>query len=313
MCFRFIVPVEIADDAGPHALLGKLLDAPRLRDRLRLGDGGLLGTLGLEDDGQVIIKGAQGIGKSRFASLFCPNREWYDDNFKTIEGDAAVEKLRGLWIAEFAELLATKRAKDVEGIKAFITSTGDSIRPKYGRETVFRPRCCVFIGTTNDTQFLTDTSGNRRFLPIECHKEKNRCDPFLYSDGASAWFEQAVAEAVRIWEDERPALVLPREMQERAEAMQAKYTEEDPLVGLIAEYMADRMYSALQAGEGSMGERVCSREIYEHLPDDYRRRDSRYAINDINRAMNSVRGWVRLPNVLKTPSYGKQRCWVPKR
>lgn len=268
---------------------------------------------GIKFDYMPVLVGDQGIGKSRFASLFCPYREWYDDNFKTIEGDAAVEKLRGLWIAEFAELLATKRAKDVEGIKAFITSTGDSIRPKYGRETVFRPRCCVFIGTTNDTQFLTDATGNRRFLPIECHNEKNHCDPFLYTEGAHLWFEQAVAEAVRIWKDERPALVLPNEMQERAEAMQERYTEEDPLVGLITEYMDERIYSAREAGAGNINERVCSREIYDNLPEDYRRRDSRYAINDINRAMDSIKGWVRLPNALKTSRYGKQRCWVPKR
>jgi len=268
---------------------------------------------GIKFDYMPVLVGAQGIGKSKFASLFCPTRDWYDDNFKTIEGDVAVEKLRGLWIAEFAELLATKRAKDVEGIKAFITSTGDTIRPKYGRETVFRPRCCVFIGTTNDTQFLTDATGNRRFLPIQCLNKKNQCDPFLYTDGAHLWFEQAVAEAVAIWKSERPALVLPTAMQERAERMQMQYTEEDPLAGIIAEYMEDRLYSATEAGEGSIAERVCSREIYDHLPDDYKRRDSRYTINDINRAMATIEGWVRLPNTLRTNGYGKQRCWVPKR
>lgn len=268
---------------------------------------------GIKFDYMPVLVGEQGIGKSRFASLFCPNRDWYDDNFKTIEGDAAIEKLRGLWIAEFAELLATKRAKDVEGIKAFITSTGDSIRPKYGRETVFRPRCCVFIGTTNDEQFLTDATGNRRFLPIQCGNARNQCDPFLYADGAQTWFEQAVAEAVRIWKDERPSLTLPKEMQERAESMQERYAEEDPLPGLVAEYMAERSLSAKYAKPGEIGERVCSREIYENLPEDYRRGNSLYVINDINRAMKSIKGWARLPKKAKTANYGSQRCWVPIR
>ncbi len=268
---------------------------------------------GIKFDYMPVLVGEQGIGKSKFASLFCPNREWYDDNFKTIEGDAAIEKLRGLWIAEFAELLATKRAKDVEGIKAFITSTGDSIRPKYGRETVFRPRCCVFIGTTNDEQFLTDATGNRRFLPIQCHNQRNQCDPFLYTEGAHVWFAQAVAEAVRIWKDERPSLTLPKEMLARAESMQERYTEDDPLPGLVAEYMAERYYSAKYANPGEIGERVCSREIYENLPEDYRRGNSMYVINDINRAMGSIEGWARLPKKAKTANYGVQRCWVPTR
>lgn len=268
---------------------------------------------GIKFDYMPVLVGDQGIGKSRFASLFCPKREWYDDNFSTIEGDAAIEKLRGLWIAEFAELLATKRAKDVEGIKAFITSTGDSIRPKYGRETVFRPRCCVFVGTTNDTQFLTDSSGNRRFLPIQCRNKRNQCDPFLYSEGAHLWFAQAVAEAVRIWKDERPSLTLPKEMLERAEAMQERYTEEDPLPGLVAEYMAERYASAKYAGPGEVGERVCSREIYENLPEDYRRGNSLYTINAINKAMKTMPGWARLPHKAKTANNGVQRCWVPIR
>lgn len=269
---------------------------------------------GIKFDYMPVLVGAQGIGKSRFASLFTPVRGWYDDNFKTIEGDAAIEKLRGLWIAEFAELLATKRAKDVEGIKAFITSTGDSIRPKYGRETVFRPRCCVFIGTTNDGQFLTDGTGNRRFLPIQCGNAANKCDGFLYSEDAELWFHQAVAEAVHIWKTERPALVLPRDLQSEAEEMQARYMEDDPLFGLIQEYMDGKRGQLMrETAPGDVRERVCSREIYETLPDDYRHGNPMYTINAINKAMARIEGWKKPPKVMRTEGYGRQRCWIPER
>lgn len=269
---------------------------------------------GIKFDCMPVLVGEQGIGKSRFASLFCPVREWYDDNFKTIEGDGAIEKLRGLWIAEFAELLATKRAKDVEGIKSFITSTGDSIRPKYGRETVFRPRCCVFIGTTNDSQFLTDGTGNRRFLPIQCKNKRNHCDAFLFTDGAEKWFHQAIAEAVVIWKTERPPLKLPPELMEVAEEIQSHYTEDDPLFGLVQAYMDDRLSNILiTTSAGDVGERVCSREIYDALPEDYQRGQNRYTINAINRAMERVDGWQKPPKVMRTLNYGKQRCWIPER
>lgn len=269
---------------------------------------------GIKFDCMPVLVGEQGIGKSRFASLFCPVREWYDDNYKTIEGDAAIEKLRGLWIAEFAELLATKRAKDVEAIKSFISSTGDSIRPKYGRETVYRPRVCVFIGTTNDSQFLTDATGNRRFLPIQCKNKRNQCDPFLFAEGAEAWFYQAVAEAVVIWKTEHPPLKLSNELLEIAEEIQSHYTEDDPLLGLIQAYMDDRLTDILRRTEpGDIAERVCSREIYDALPEDYQRINTKYIINDINKAMSKVSGWQKPPKVLKTLNYGKQRCWVPER
>ncbi|MBQ2421558.1 MAG: hypothetical protein II285_01100, partial [Flavobacteriales bacterium] len=59
----------------------------------------------------------------------------------------------GMWIVELAELQATKRSKDVETIKAFITSRIDTYRVPYGRRTEQRPRMCVLCGTSNPTDF----------------------------------------------------------------------------------------------------------------------------------------------------------------
>src|SRR5699024_950536 len=42
----------------------------------------------------------------------------------------------------------------------------DSFRPAYGRTVQTFPRQCIFIATTNSTEFLQDATGNRRFLPL---------------------------------------------------------------------------------------------------------------------------------------------------
>ena len=58
------------------------------------------------------------------------------------------------------------RRTEVEKTKALITRTHDLARPAYGRLTVNRARRCIFIGTTNEENYLRDHSGNRRFWPV---------------------------------------------------------------------------------------------------------------------------------------------------
>ena len=105
--------------------------------------------------------------QSEFVKRLCPKPEWYLDNLTTMEGDQAIEKLENKWIVEVAELANLRRDK-IETVKAFITQTQDTYRPKYARNAENRPRGAVFMGTTNSTTFLTDPTGNRRWLPLEC-------------------------------------------------------------------------------------------------------------------------------------------------
>lgn len=264
---------------------------------------------GCKFDYMTVLVGAQGIGKSQFVRLLAHNPEWTTDNFNTISGDDAIEKIRGLWIAEMAELLATKRAKEIESVKAFITSQVDVIRPKYGRETQRRPRRCIFIGTTNDINFLTDTTGNRRFLPLECKQESQLVDPMLFDDSMSDYIGQAWAEVVKRYKSEHPKLQLPRHIEAQAQRMREAYTEEQPLVGIITKYLEDRQHLTKQGG---IDERVCVREIIENcIPEDYKHTNTKQLQNAVIVTMNQVADWVRAPEKMKTRKYGAQRVWVP--
>ena len=77
----------------------------------------------------------------------------------------ASDYIRGKWGIELSEL-AFQRKADEEAQKAFISRQEERFRPAYGREEIRYPRQCVFWGTTNRSDYLTDDSGNRRFLPI---------------------------------------------------------------------------------------------------------------------------------------------------
>jgi len=73
--------------------------------------------------------------------------------------------LAGKWVIELSELSGMNNT-DVENIKRFLTTTTDEYVKKYEAIPTVHKRRCIFIGTTNERQPLKDTSGNRRFLPV---------------------------------------------------------------------------------------------------------------------------------------------------
>ena len=263
---------------------------------------------GCKFDYMPVLLGKQGIGKSTFLRLLSMNNAWYNDNFNTIEGDKAPEKLRGMWMVELAELLATKKAKEVESIKAFLTSTVDTYRPPYGRRTEQRPRVCVFAGTTNNDRFLTDRTGNRRFLPIVTRKEFVKKSMFDNPDEVQRDFENAWGEAMQLFIDagENPSLILPHDLQDYVEDRQSEYMEEDVRVGIIQEWL-----------DNTNEQRVCVMMLYEQVLGNEDRKPTRFESNEIHSIMmNSIEGWEKLQNNnggrAKCGVYGAQVCYVRK-
>ena len=251
---------------------------------------------GCKFDYMPVFVGKQGIGKSTFLRLLAMNNAWYNDNFNTIEGDKAPEKLRGMWMVELAELLATKKAKEVESIKAFLTSTVDTYRPPYGRRTEQRPRVCVFAGTTNNDHFLTDRTGNRRFLPIVTRKEFVKKSMFDNLEEVQKDFENAWGEAMDIFKkaNGHPSLILPVDLQQFVEDKQSEYMEEDVRVGIIQEWLDKTEES-----------RVCVAMIYEKALGYDGCKPSKYESTELHSIMtNQIKGWERL----KTSNGGRSRC-----
>lgn len=117
-------------------------------------------------DTTLILVGRQGAGKSSFFRAMVPRPEWFSDTAMDLGSKDAFQQLSGIWIYEVAELSAL-RARDAEAVKAFLTARADRYRPPYGRNVVRIDRQVVFVGTTNEAEFLDDPTGARRFWPIE--------------------------------------------------------------------------------------------------------------------------------------------------
>lgn len=258
---------------------------------------------GCKFDYMPVLVGEQGVGKSTFFKILAGNDDWYNDNFNTVDGDKATEKLRGMWIVELAELLAVKKAQAVESIKAFITSTVDTYRPPYGRRTEQRPRVCVFAGTTNSTHFLTDRTGNRRYLPLMVRKDHVKKSMFENKDQVQEDFRQAWAEALHIFKTQKPKLVLPKDLENTVKTIQNSYVEEDVRVGVIQEWL-----------DNTKEDYTCAAMIYELALGNDRQKPDRRMSNEIHDIMeHSIHGWKRVENEhggrKKLKVYGTQICY----
>ena len=150
----------------------------------------------------LILTGPQGIGKSTILNKMAG--DWFTDNIVDFGNKDTLLILQNCIIAEIAELQGFKKA-DVNSLKMFLGQQTDKFRAPYERREEEHPRHCVFFGTTNDREFLRDSTGNRRYWPIECGLVEPKKDVFKDLDNER---EQIWAEALKLFRGRRK--VIPR-------------------------------------------------------------------------------------------------------
>lgn len=153
-------------------------------------------------DNMLILTGPQGIGKSTILNKMAG--DWFTDNIVDFGNKDTLLILQNCIIAEIAELQGFKKA-DVNSLKMFLGQQTDKFRAPYERREEEHPRHCVFFGTTNDREFLRDSTGNRRYWPIECGLVEPKKDVFKDLDNER---EQIWAEALKLFRGRRK--VIPR-------------------------------------------------------------------------------------------------------
>jgi putative DNA primase/helicase len=120
---------------------------------------------GCQVDTVLILIGPTGLGKSSvFQILGAP---WYSNTIAALSSEAAREQTQGTWIHELAELDAVHRA-EWSAILNFISTREDKFRMKFQRRSAIYKRQCVFVGSTEQEDWLRDLSGHRRWWPVRC-------------------------------------------------------------------------------------------------------------------------------------------------
>jgi predicted P-loop ATPase len=164
---------------------------------------------GIKFEHVLILEGTQGIGKSRAVRALASD-EWFSDSPMDLLNKDSILTMQATWVMELGELAGLRKA-DVNALKDFVSRQVDRIRVPYGKRMENFPRQCIFIGTTNNGEYLQDTTGNRRFWPVpvaECFIDNLIAErdqlfaeaKFAYELGEKLWTkdktfnDQAVAE-----------------------------------------------------------------------------------------------------------------------
>lgn len=278
---------------------------------------------GAKFDNMVILAGPQGIGKSTLLDKM--SKGWFNDGIRSFEGKEASELIQGVWLVEIAELDAFRRT-DVARIKQFLSLRNDRFRAAYGRHVKEMPRCCVFFGTTNATDYLQDRTGNRRFWPVDVGKKDPVKDVWADLPGE---IDQLWAEAVVRWQTGEP-LFLKGDLEEQAKAKQEEHREVSTREGIVLDFLSKQVPEDWQSwpldrrkmfwSGGVQGDiklvdrdRVCALEVWCEAFDG-KQRDVRYSDTaEINAIIDAAGGWEKGKSALRFGYCGVQRGFLKKR
>ena len=278
-------------------------------------------TPGCKFDNMVILTGPQGIGKSTILDKM--SRGWFNDSIRTFEGKEASELLQGVWLVEVAELDAFRKT-DIARIKQFLSLRADRYRAAYGRHVKELPRCCVFFGTCNESEFLQDTTGNRRFWPVDTAEVASTKS--VFRDLTDEVVGQMWAEAYFRWQMGEE-LFLSGALEDEAKRKQEEHREASVREGIISAFLEKpipedwmnweldkrRMFWAGSAkGDYNLvpRDRVCAMEVWCEAFGGSMKDISKADTREINAILSSRHGWTKATNSMRMGGYGTQRGFV---
>jgi predicted P-loop ATPase len=113
----------------------------------------------------ITLVGTQNDGKTSFVRFLCPPAlERYIKQNPDVNKDGIISLAQN-FIVNWDEVDKLSKA-DVATVKALMTLDKINERLPYGRSSVQMERNANFFATTNKIEFLTDETGNVRWLPI---------------------------------------------------------------------------------------------------------------------------------------------------
>lgn len=274
---------------------------------------------GIKFDYVPTFVGEQGLGKSSLIGKL--GRQWFSESFTTIQGKESIEQLQGVWIVEMGELAGLKKA-EVESIKQYLSKRIDRYRVAYGKRVENFPRQCIFFASVDKRNFLRDSSGNRRWWPIDVFDGKPTKSVFV--DLTEEVIDQVWAEAYEMYKNGEK-LFLDKELEMQAKHVQSSHSETDDRAGLIQQYLDTELPdnwksmdsferrswltgdNELKATGVVKRDRVCIAEIWVEALGGFQKDMSTHNTKFIHDIMRTIEGWKDMKSKTRFGIYGTQK------
>lgn len=173
----------------------------------------------------LVFIGRQGNYKTTFFNRLLPPQ--LQNYFYTKTNNNRLTKDDLLTLSEFAiiclEEIDQLRPSELNQLKAMVTLKTVNERASYGRNKERRPHIASFCGTGNNLRFLTDPTGNRRWIAVEVQEID---DPHTHAIPYDGLYSQALAlleQGFRYWFDPHETELL----NQQNEAFEASNLEEE--------------------------------------------------------------------------------------
>lgn len=294
----------------------------------------------------LIISGAQGIGKTSVWFYLTQDIDgggadkhpyvYADFTSDAITDKDELLKTCGKLIVEMDEFdQETTRKVSARKIKSFITQSSDTYRAPYGRSTISHYRTWVFVGSSNTSAYLRDTTGNRRYFPIisTCEENNNTHGPWTLTH----------EEISQIWAEAKHYAMVDKislDINTYGETIKSEWLaeldnayDEDPKTGIVEHYLdmyiptswysmtADEHQNYINnysvntySGMVKKRDTVCLLEVAELIGYTVASgRVTRQATAEIERIMAGIPGWQAGTSRINCGKYGYSRkYWTRK-
>ncbi|MFS6828483.1 VapE domain-containing protein [Cyanobium sp. ATX-6F1] len=246
--------------------------------------------------GVVVLRGAQGIGKTEFWQALAG--AFYVTSRDTDNGKDQAMSMHRAWFYDFDELDKMTTAKQAASVRSTVSTNCDTFRPPYARREETFPRQFVMVAAVNGDGFLTDKEGNRRFLVIDCPHRKDS-GAFIDGPGAKRDRDAIWKAAVEAYRDGAPWRLTPAE-QAASNVRNSNWEAVDEWEPALASWaQTSRTPGGFDTREAIVGANL-------RLLESITRADEMRASDALKRA-----GFVRRKHEVHRPGKPKARVWLP--
>lgn len=184
---------------------------------------------GTQFDYMVILEGHEGIRKSSLLRAIAGDYFYAPSNSKAFRDLDELRNMHQAILVELPELVGLNETGDRD-VKNFLSMEQDTIRAPYAKKSVKKKRGFVFVGTTNESQYLGAGMGDRRFWPLSIPRHV-RC---IDTDRIKHDRDQLFAEALAYYATGKPFYEVPKDLHLEATMSRAI---NDPIKGVIERYL----------------------------------------------------------------------------